>query len=496
MRTIVVLTALCICLAGCSNVVNNQDKTIVSPLAPVISPPSVVGIYPGTPFLHTVGTTGAGPVTFSAANLPDGLVIDSETGIITGMINNAGQYNVTVTASSFYGKTSGELTIIAGDTLALTPPMGWMTWNMFAGNISEQLIMEIADAMVATGMRDAGYDYIVIDDLWQGKRDAEGNIQPDPKKFPNGIRFLADYVHSKGLKLGIYSDAAPRTCAGAIGSLGFEEKDAQSYAEWGVDYLKYDYCGAPADQETAIKRYTAMADALKATDRSIMFAACEWGPRKPWLWAGGAGANVWRTTWDIRDTWDHGQYDAGHCGIINSIDRHVGLEHYAGPGRWNDADMIIAGLNGKGGPSNANGAKGCTDTEYRTQMSMWAMIASPLITSCDVRNIDEASLEILLNTEVISVNQDPLGKAASRIAKDGDLEIWARPLADGAKAVGLLNRDDKPRQMTVTWDQLEIEGAQTVRDLWAHKDMGSFQNEFTTEVPSHGVTLVKVSQTK
>ncbi|MCK4998279.1 MAG: putative Ig domain-containing protein [Anaerohalosphaera sp.] len=497
MRTIVILAIISVCLAGCGQVAVDQqgdEAVVVSPLAPVISAPSVVGVYPGTPFLHTVGTTGAGSVSFSAVNLPDGLVIDSESGMITGVIDEAGEYTATVTATSFYGSTSSDLTIVVGDTLALTPPMGWMTWNMFAGNISEQLIMEIADAMVATGMRDAGYSYIVIDDLWQGKRNANGYIGPDPKKFPNGIKVLADYVHSKGLKLGIYSDAAPRTCAGALGSLGYEDKDADTYADWGVDYLKYDYCGAPGDQETAIKRYTVMADALKATDRSIMFAACEWGPRKPWLWAADAGANVWRTTWDIRDTWDHGQFDSGHNGIINCLDRHIGLEQYVGPGRWNDPDMIIAGLNGKGGPSNANGAKGCTDIEYRSQMSLWALLAAPLITSFDVRNADEATLEILLNTEVIEIDQDPLGIAASRIVKDGELETWARPLADGSKAVGLLNRDDKPRQMTVTWNQLNIEGNHTVRNVWTQKSEGVFETGFTTQVPSHGVVLVKISE--
>ena len=502
MNKVVLLTALfLIAIAGChhsepiAQPISQSDESL--PLHPAINPPYVVGIYPGTPFLHTVGATGPGPITFAAKNLPKSLSIDCNTGIITGTVKKAGQYDITVTATNARVRTTEKITIVAGDTLALTPPMAWMTWNMFAGDISEQLIKEIADAMVATGMRDVGYEYIVIDDLWQGKRNANGYIAPDPAKFPNGMKALADYVHSKGLKLGIYSDAAEYTCAGAIGSLGYEQKDAQTYADWGIDYLKYDYCGAPADTETAIKRYTAMGDALKATGRSMIFAACEWGPRKPWLWAGDAGAHIWRTTWDIRDTWDHGQFDAGHNGIINCLDRHVGLEEYVRPGRWNDPDMIIAGLNGKGGPSNANGAKGCTETEYRSQMSLWCLLAAPLITSNDLRSMDENTLKIITNTEAIAIDQDPMGVAASRIAKDGDLEIWARPLADGSKAVGLLNRGEESAEMTVSWGQLDINGLQIVRDVWAPKNKAhAANNEFTTEVPSHGVAFLKISPAK
>jgi alpha-galactosidase len=380
-----------------------------------------------------------------------------------------------------------------GAQLAPIPPMGWMSWNNFGPNMNEILLKQMAEAMVSSGMREAGFRYLCIDDYWQGKRDAQGILQPDHSKFPHGIKALADYVHSKGLKLGIYSDAAELTCEKQPASFGYEEKDAATFASWGVDYLKYDYCFAPEDQETAIKRYSAMAQALRKTGRPIVFSICEWGPRKPWLWGAKAGGQLWRTTWDIREIWHSGKYDASMAGILNILDQQVGLEKYSGPGRWNDPDMLVVGLYGKGKYTSPKGYPSCTETEYRSQMSLWCLLAAPLMATNDLRGMNAATREILTNKEVTAIDQDPLGKQAGRIAKTGELEVWARDLKDGSKAVGLLNCDDKSDcKVKVTWQQLGIQGKRTVRDLWAHQDLGIFQEKFEAKVPSHAVLLLKI----
>ncbi len=390
---------------------------------------------------------------------------------------------------------TGEQPATLSYDLAPTPPMGWMSWNQFEGDINEDIVKEIADAMVSNGMSEAGYRYIMIDDLWQGERDNDGILQPHPEKFPGGIKALADYVHSKGLKLGIYTDVAEETCAGAVGSLDHEEIDAQTFADWGIDYVKCDYCNAPKDLQTAMKRYEVMAKALQKTGRPIVFSICEWGQRAPWLWGKRVGGQLWRTTWDMRDTWEHGRYSSGHAGIMEILDRQVGLEKFAGPGSWNDPDMLMAGLYGKGKSSNANGAAGCTDTEYRSQMSLWSLLSAPLIACCDIRNMNEATKDILLNKEVIAINQDPLGKQAERIFKDGDIEIWAKKLSDDSWAVGLLNRNHTlNRNITFDFKWIKIESRLSIRDLWKHADLGTFTKQYSTLVKPHETVLVKLSQ--
>ncbi len=382
-------------------------------------------------------------------------------------------------------------TLSAAQTgIAQRPPMGWMTWNMFGGNISDSLIRQTADAMVTSGMAAVGYEYIIIDDLWQGSRGDDGRLFPDPAKFPYGIKALADYVHSKGLKLGIYSNAAEKTCAGATGSLGYEEIDAQTFADWGIDYLKYDYCGAPADAESAKKLYSKMKAALDATGRPILFAVCEWGARQPWKWARESGGNIWRTTWDIRDTWEHGQFDNGHAGIMEILDRQVDLAEFSGPGGWNDPDMLVVGLYGTGDSSNANGASGCTTTEYRSQFSLWALLSAPMIAANDLRTMNQETLSILTNREVIDINQDRLGKQAKRIHKDGELEIWAKDLDYGAVAVGLLNRDSVSRQITLEKDLLNIDSGFVVRDVWKHANIARLEDSLSFTVASHEVVLL------
>lgn len=350
------------------------------------------------------------------------------------------------------------------------PPMGWMTWNLFQGNINEQLIRETADAMVEGGFRDAGYEYIFIDDLWQGGRDRQNNIIPDPEKFPNGMKALADYVHSKGLKLGIYSDAAQLTCGGWTASLGFEEQDARTFASWGIDYLKYDYCNAPEDSATARHRYRTMANALQNSGRDIVLGICEWGQRQCEEWCEEVGGQLWRTSYDVRDMWKDIVKEGG-MGIIDIVNVTAPLAKYVRPGQWPDMDMLVVGLNGTGGPSSDLGGVGCTQTEYQTQMSMWCMMASPLAMTNDLRKVSEDDRRILLNPEIIAINQDVLGKAAERKVMNDNYQIFVRPLADGSHAVALLNTSEKPLTLTADFASLGFAGKYTVRDVWQHKDV-------------------------
>jgi alpha-galactosidase len=363
--------------------------------------------------------------------------------------------------------------------LALTPPMGWNSWNKFACNVNEKLVRAAADSMVSTGMREAGYTYIVIDDCWQGARDAHGDIQPDPEKFPSGMKALADYVHGKGLKFGIYSDAGEKTCGGRAGSRGHEFSDARQYAAWGVDYLKYDWCNTGTQNAPAA--YLTMSQALQATGRPIVFSLCEWGNSAPWLWARHIG-NLWRTTGDIADQWD-GMHSNGYSmGVMRIVDMQAELESAAGPGHWNDPDMLEVG----------NG--GMTDNEYRAHFSLWAVMAAPLIAGNDLAAMDAKTRAILLNKEVIAVDQDPLGVQARRVAKDGDGEVWVRPLKGGGRAVVLLNRGTSPRQITVTWEQLYFPASlkAVVRDLWQHKNLAPAQGRTGALVPGHAVVMLTI----
>ena len=367
--------------------------------------------------------------------------------------------------------------------VALTPPMGWNSWNKFACNVSEDLIKSMADGMVASGMKDAGYQYVVIDDCWQVSRDADGIIVADAARFPSGIKALADYVHSKGLKFGIYSDAGEKTCAGRRGSMGHEYQDALTYAKWGVDYLKYDWCNT--GKRNAEEAYSTMRDALKATGRPIVFSICEWGTAKPWLWAKDVG-NLWRTTSDISDKWlGSKKWPDGTCcefGMLNIVDLQVGLESFAGPGHWNDPDMLEVG----------NG--GMTTPEYRAHFSLWCILAAPLIAGNDLRGMTPEIKEILTNKEVIAVDQDTLGREGSRVWKDGDREVWSKQLKDGSRAVLLLNRGGSEAEITVPWETIGYPGdiSASVRDLWAHKDLGKFTGKFGAKVESHGVVVMKI----
>jgi len=356
--------------------------------------------------------------------------------------------------------------------------MGWNSWNKFGCDVSEKLIKSVADAMVSNGMRDAGYNYLVIDDCWQVDRDADGNIVPDAKRFPSGMKALGDYVHSKGLKFGIYSDAGTGTCQNRPGSRGYEFQDARQYAAWGVDYLKYDWCNSGKQNSEA--SYGIMSAALKKSGRPIAFSLCEWGSTKPWLWAKDVG-NLWRTTGDIVDKWS-GSEKWGGLGVVEILDLQDGLEAYAGPGHWNDPDMLEVG----------NG--GMTDTEYRSHFSMWCILAAPLMAGNDIRDMKPEIRDILTNKEVIAVDQDPMGIQGRRVKRDGDLDIWARQLIDGSRAVALLNRGGSTTNMTVRWTDIGYPASLSaqVRDLWAKKDLGKLQGSFSTNVPSHGVVMIRV----
>ena len=366
------------------------------------------------------------------------------------------------------------------DDLAKTPPMGWSSWNCFGTNINEDQIKEIADLMVSTGMRDAGYVYLNLDDGWQVSRDEDGKIVPDEKAFPNGIKALADYIHSKGLKFGLYSCAGSQTCACRPGSRGYQFQDAITYARWGVDYLKYDWCFDEGQSPKAA--YKTMSDALKSCGRPIVFSICEWGNSRPWEWAQGVG-HLWRTTGDICNSFD-GINHWGATGVCGIIDKNAGLAQYAGPGHWNDPDMLQVG----------NGV--LTMDENRAQFSMWSMMAAPLIAGNDLRKMDKETLAILTNKEVIAVDQDTLGRQGIRYMKVGDHETWIKELSGGEGAVCFFNRDEEPWEFELNWAKdiyygqiLPWQQPYKVRDLWLHKDLGSTKDKMKIKVPAHGVVL-------
>ena len=355
--------------------------------------------------------------------------------------------------------------------LALTPPMGWNSWNHFGCNVSESLIRETADSMVASGMRDAGYRYVVIDDCWQVSRDANGMIVADPARFPHGIKALADYVHGKGLKFGIYTDAGTKTCQGRPGTYGYEEQDARTYAAWGVDYVKEDWCNASGLD--ARVQYAKFRDALARSGRPIVLSICEWGSNQPWEWAPNVG-NLWRTTDDIEDKW---------TSMLANLDQSGQHATVARPGAWNDPDMLEIG----------NG--GMTDDEYRAHLSLWAIMAAPLIAGNDVRTMSAVTKAVLLNPEVIAVDQDSLGAQGILVWEpQPELQVWAKPLRDGSRAVALLNRSPNADTITAYFSRVGLHtDSARVRDLWSHSEVGRFKGKYSTVVRPHGAVMVRVT---
>lgn len=367
----------------------------------------------------------------------------------------------------------------AAAQVAQTPPMGWNSWNHFRRNIDDKTVREQADAMVSSGMRDAGYVYINIDDTWEGERDAQGFIHPN-SKFPD-MKALADYVHSKGLRLGIYSSPGAKTCAGYEGSLGHEQQDADTYAKWGIDYLKYDLCGLRTELKTAptpeaahqimIDAYTRMHDALERTGRPIVFSLCQYGNDAVWRWGRDVGGNLWRTTGDISD----------HYSRMAEIGfGQAGLSRFAGPGHWNDPDMLEVG----------NG--GMKPNEYRTHMSLWAILAAPLLAGNDLTTMSPETVALLTNREVIAIDQDKLGKEGDRVYAEGPIEVWTKPLSDGSKVVGIFNRHPGPMTTTLNFREVGFSSPVHVRDIWVAKDLGEMKDPYTVTVPGHGVVLLRV----
>ncbi len=526
---------------------------------PRINGAKVYGVRPGHPFMYTIAATGDRPMKFEAHGntiadpLPDGLKFDSETGQITGVMNSPGEYVIHLVAENAKGKIASPLRVIVGNTISLTPALGWNSWNCWAAAVDDAKVRAAADAMVSSGLINHGWTYINIDDCWEIKpgskepmlsgpeREANGMIRTN-KKFPD-MKALADYVHSKGLKIGIYSSPGPTTCGGYTASYQHELDDAKQYAAWGFDYLKYDWCSygmiaakiteqkyseAMPDQQEKIKAlsdekaallgkkprdkkrisaidkelntiseslgdkkkqidleiaqhpYAVMRHALDQVDRDIVFSFCQYGMKDVWEWGTQLGGNSWRTTGDIRDTWD------SMAGIGFNQDGH---EKFITPGHWNDPDMLVVGKVGWG-PS-LHPTRLTPDEQY-THISLWCLLSSPLLIGCDMSEMDEFTISLLSNDEVLAVNQDPLGKPAGRVSKHENAEVWARDLEDGSKAVGLFNRDDEPMEVTAKFSDLKLEGSHMVRDLWRQKNLGKSDGEFKTMVPAHGVVLVKI----
>ena len=484
-----------------------------APATPRINGANVFGVRPGSPFLFTIPATGERPMTFSAKNLPRGLKLDSKTGRITGALKTKGEFTVTLRANNPLGMAEKKFRIVVGDQIALTPPMGWNSWNCFAGAVSADKVKRAADAMIKSGLVNHGWTYINIDDFWENHRDskdptlrgefrdAKGFIVPN-SRFPD-MKGLADYVHGLGLKIGLYSSPGPWTCGGCAASWQHEEQDAQTYAKWGFDYLKYDWCsygtiasgGDPQAKDIplwgktatndagAIYPYQVMGNFLRQQNRDIVFSLCQYGMADVWKWGGSVNGNCWRTTGDITDTW------RSLSGIGFKQDKAA---PFAKPGNWNDPDMLIVGEVGWGKTHPTR----LTPDEQYTHISLWCLLSAPLLIGCDMEKFDDFTLSLLSNDEVLALDQDSLGRQAACISTNGNLRVFAKDLAGGSKAVGLFNLGGTPATVVANWENLKLSGAQTVRDLWRQKDLGRFEKEFSTTVTPHGVALVKIQPAK
>lgn len=465
--------------------------------APRINAPARYGVRPGRPVIFKLPVTGEKPVAIKAKRLPKTLSFDPQTRIVTGTLPKAGEYPVTFTARNSHGKAQKTVVFVCGDKIALTPPMGYNSWNAFAGGVSDEKMRIAADKMLELGLDEHGYAYCNIDDFWQrnpqnGKtdptlagpeRDEDGSICVN-SRFPD-MKNLADYIHSKGLKAGLYSSPGPYTCGGCTGSWLHEAQDAADYAAWGYDYLKYDWCsyGSVAtgqDREYHTRPYFLMGRILAAAPRDMVFSLCQYGNENVAAWGAAAGGQTWRTTGDIFDTWQS-VYNHG----VRSQAKNW---FYSAPGAWNDADMLVLG--------RTVWSKGrLAPNECYTHMSMWCMFASPLMIGCDLSLMDDFTLSLLTNDEVLAIDQDELGAAAAPVWEDraAETEIWARPLADGSMAFALLNASDEEKTVSFDFAALGICGKWKVRDLWRQADEGEFENAYSASVPGHATHLVKLT---
>ena len=479
-----------------------EEPVILTPKPspqPRINGARIFGVRPGSPVLYTIAATGKRPIRFAAENLPDGLELSPPSGRITGRVEKPGEYEITLIAQNELGQARRALRLVVGDTIALTPPMGWNSWNCWGCAVDEEKIRQAADAMVESGLADHGWQYINIDDCWMIKLDSDDPVVGGPtrdecgriltnERFPD-MKALTDYIHARGLKIGTYISPGPWTCQRFEGSWRHEQLDAQRFAEWGFDYLKYDWCGYGSivrrpTLEQMKEPYVFMRMCLDRVDRDIVYSLCQYGMGEVWKWGAEVGGNCWRSTGDIVDTW------GSMSGIGFAQDE---MAPYASPGHWNDPDMLVVGKVGWG--PNLRDSR-LTPNEQYTHISLWCLLCSPLLIGCDLTQLDEFTLNLLTNDEVLEVSQDPLGQQARCVARDGYLEVWAKKMEDGSTAVGLFNRDELPQTVTTRWSDLGISGPMRVRDLWRQKDIGTFDDTFETEVPRHGVTLVRLFSRK
>lgn len=455
-------------------------------LTPALSPkpringPRIYGVRTGRPVLYQIPASGQRPMTFAVSGLPAGLSLDPATGLITGRLMEPGTHRMIVTAANSLGTAWREFTLEVGQAKVLTPPMGWNSWNCWGCGVDDAKIRAAAKAMVDSGLSQHGWSTINIDDCWQGGRDPKTGRVFSNEKFPD-MKALADYVHSLGLKIGLYTDCGPKTCGGFEGSQGHEEQDIMTYAEWGFDYVKVDWCYCEGKDPK--QAYALFGQAIEEAPRDIVLSICEWGAGKPWEWGAGVGGNCWRTTGDIVDTWES----------VHGIGFTQGpLAQYAGPGHWNDPDMMVVGQVGWG-PS-VRPTRLTPDEQY-THVSLWAMLAAPLLIGCDMTQLDPFTFSLLTNGEVLAVNQDALGRQA-RPVQEGGVQVWVKELEDGSRAVGLFNVTRVEQSIALDPKAVGVDGAAQVRDLWRQKDLGPAGGAFKATVPGHGVVLVRMTPTK
>ncbi|MBN1588532.1 MAG: hypothetical protein JW888_03365 [Pirellulales bacterium] len=465
--------------------------------APRINGPTVYGCRPGRPFLYRVPCTGTRPIEFTADELPETLRLDAASGIITGNAPaTRGTYRVTLKARNAHGEDARPLRLVVGDQLALTPPMGWNSWYIHYSRVTERHMREAADAMIASGMADFGYQYVNVDDCWTKRkgdepyRDKDGRLLTNAK-FPD-IKAMVDYIHSKGLKAGTYTSPGPWTCARYVGAYGHEKQDAARLAEWGFDFLKYDWCSYGSykhnqDLNVLKKPYLLMGNLLKTADRDIVFNLCQYGMGDVWKWGGQVGGNCWRTTHDLGLTAAGRLPGFYHVGLANAR-----YWQYAKPGQWNDPDYILIGAVGDARTGGRGAPTSLTPNEQYSYMSMWCLMAAPLIFSGDMAQLDQFTLNVLCNAEVIAVDQDALGKQA-RIVRQSDSElVLAKPLEDGSTAVGLFNLGETPGELSVAWSELGLAGKQVARDPWRQKDLDVAEGKLSARVGRHGVALIRL----
>ena len=465
------------------------------PASPRINGAKVFGVRPGHPIVWRLPVTGERPMTLKAENLPAGAVFDEATGILSGAVSTRGSYVITFTATNAKGTAKRTLRLEVGDKIALTPPMGWNSWNCFASAVTEKDIRGSIDAFAGSGLADHGWSYVNIDDYWQNKPSAKNDpTLQGPERNPDGsiavnkrfkcMKALADYAHSKGLKIGLYSSPGPYTCGGCVGSWGHEWQDAKTYADWGYDYLKYDWCSygrvaVGSGHGRLMLPYRLMGEALKAQSRDIVFSLCQYGMGYVSTWGESVGGNCWRTTGDITDTWN------SMNGILH---QQADSWPYARPGAWNDPDMLVVGRLGWGHLRPTR----LTPNEQYTHMSMWAILCSPLLIGCDLTQLDDFTRSLLTNDEVIETSQDELGAQAACVAKGPRAEVWAKPMSDGSLVFALFNTYAIPTRITVDFDSLGLVGRWRVRDLWRQKDLGTFSSQYTSDVLAHATQLVRL----